>query len=196
MDTLTPDEAARVFADAQRWQRSLARRTEGITWMVWGAITPAIFMTLGFLTSLNAPAWAVVLGWTPWLVVGYLITFAVWRSAALTRPREVRAPGWEAYVAKSLAVAALVLLLHFVVRPQTIAGPMALIGIAWTALALFATRLTPEGRRVGVAVGVAVLAGAIALETASPSMEAAMLAGSALLGAAPLLGGLYATLRG
>lgn len=194
--TLTPQEAAQVFADARRWQQSLGQRTEGITWMVWGAITPAIFMTLGFMTSLKLPAWAVVVGWTSWVLVGYLITFAIWRSAALARHADVRAPNLQAYLVKSLAIVALVLLLHFVIQPQTMAGPMSLIGIGWIAMGLFATRISQLGRRVSVSAGGLVLLSALILELLAPPMLATMLAGSALIGLIPLLAGLYETLQG
>lgn len=44
-ETLTPQEAARVLADAHSYEHGLQQRTEGLTHMVWGIAGPGIFLT-------------------------------------------------------------------------------------------------------------------------------------------------------
>jgi hypothetical protein len=69
----------------------LERRTSGITWMIWGIATAAIFMSYNFLGVLvefvNPGAmYFMPLAWMPWVAMGVVATRAVWKSANVMVP--------------------------------------------------------------------------------------------------------------
>jgi hypothetical protein len=196
-DTLTPREAAGLLQNAATYERALERRAEGLTMMTWGLVNSALFVFYGFLDLLDAPAWAFATGWLPWVLVGLLMTFALWRSAALSRARplvdEPTGGFWLRAVGLTLAIA----LVFSLVRPDGPALPLAILGAVYAAVAaLNLFRSHAEERRLAFGAGLALLALGAGLGLASAPIE---LAGSVAI-AAPLaiLGGLglWQTLRG
>ncbi|MBW3582577.1 MAG: hypothetical protein KY455_05700 [Euryarchaeota archaeon] len=195
-ETFTPMQAAKTFAEARRWEDSLVRRTEGLTWMVWGMVTAGIFGTLGLLVFLEIPPVLVVAGWSVWAMAGLALTFVIWRTAALLGRNEFRPIGWKVYVTKVLVLASVVLFLHFVVRPESIIVPMLLVGIIWGTVALFGRRLSLAGRIVSLVSSLVILGMAIALDSVVLPMTQAMFVGVSLMAGIPFLAGLYQALRG
>src|SRR5439155_15344138 len=69
---------------------ALARRTAGLTWMIWGVVAPAIFVTysLAGLVVAQDPAAARLFPilWIPWAGLGLLTTASLWRSVGLVIP--------------------------------------------------------------------------------------------------------------
>lgn len=87
-ETLSPQSAARLLTDAASFEGALQQRTEGITSMVWGAVGPGIYLSYGYAERAEGfPDWGWAVLWIPWILASTLITFALWRSAALTAPK-------------------------------------------------------------------------------------------------------------
>lgn len=89
---LTALEAAQVMRDMDRMDERLQARIHGLTWMVWGLVAPAIFMTYAFaatdIADLPSDAhvpWFGIL-WLPWAVVGLVLTVLLWRSVGFVLP--------------------------------------------------------------------------------------------------------------
>lgn len=172
----TPEAAAETIEKARSYEEPLRRRTEGITWMIWGLVGAGIQLTFSAGHSLFRPyrpetvhtgtaPWfePVVIG--GWLLVGMTLTLAAWRVASLNTPRLSPKPK-RAVLGGALFVA---LLYGSWGLMQWLAGgmPQALfptlaIGAAWLgvgALDLFET--TPTGRRTLLAIGGIVLAAGV-----------------------------------
>jgi hypothetical protein len=191
-ETLTPTDAARIFADAKQWDKQLQHRTEGISWMVWGLAVGSYATGLPFLAQLNIPFPFMFFSWVPWIGGAALINYALWRSASLTQHDIPRPSAWS-YAWKTLIVLVLLLLLHFVVKPMTMAIPVATIGIAWIAMASIVRWYSPEGRRLGYIIGSIVVLGGLLIGFLP--MLTGMMVGTAIVGLVPLLAGLYHTLQ-
>jgi hypothetical protein len=91
---MTPDEAVREVLRIERRAESLAQRTGGLTWMIWGVINLGIFLTYEAIAFANPPnPWANVelaLAWAPWVVMGTGATTVLWRSIAVVMPSSVQ----------------------------------------------------------------------------------------------------------
>lgn len=192
-ETMTPTEAARVLADASRYEDALVQRTEGLTIMVWGFVTPAIFLTSAAFGATRVGSWL----WIPWVVAGAATTNLVWRSAALS----ARSPSWErpglGLAIRWLGFVLLMTLAFFVFQPESFGAALVIVGLAWAAMAaLDLWGMTPRGRVVWAACGVALLVAGAALLAIRPSFETALGVAVAVTAGAPLLAGGYQTLRG
>ena len=194
-ETLTPEQAATTLAEATRWQDALVQRTEGISWMVWGAVTAGLIMTMGAVGVAELPDWLLFASWPPWVVLGYAMTHVLWHTARLTRP-DIKAPSLWSYLVKSLIVVGVVLILHFLIQPEGMAGPLGLIGVGWLAVALLTPRLSARGRRVGLATGALIVLAAAALTLLPLTMMGGMLIAAAVTGTLPTLAGLYQAILG
>ena len=194
-ETLSAHEAARVFADATRWENSLAQRTEGLTWMIWAATTPALIITMGFVGSLDLPAWAQLLSWPPWVLLGYIMTHTLWRTTSISRPT-LAPPGFLSYILKSLVIVGLVVVLHYLLQPATMVWPLLLIGAGWVGIGILSRRLTGQGRRAAVGAGAAILVGTAGLSLAAMPDMLGMLFAAGVTGVAALGAGLFQTLSG
>jgi len=192
-ETMTPTEAARVLADASRYEDALVQRTEGLTVMVWGFVTPAIFLTYA---AFSASPLAPVL-WVPWVGAGAVTTYLVWRSAALSTPAPSwERPGWSLF-ARWLGFVALMTAAFFVFRPQTAAGPLVIVGLMWSAMAgLDLWRTSPRGRVAWAACGGALLVAGAALLALRASDASALGVAVLVTALAPLVAGGHQTLRG
>lgn len=89
---LTALEAAQVMRDMDRIDERLQARVHGLTWMVWGLVAPAIFMTYAFAATRVADLpidahvpWFGLL-WAPWAVLGLVFTALLWRSVGFVLP--------------------------------------------------------------------------------------------------------------
>src|SRR3989442_1734001 len=76
---------------------ALARRASGLTWMIWGIVAPAIFISyalLGILVGFpgngngyHALSVLFPVLWAPWAAIGLVATATLWRSVGLVIPR-------------------------------------------------------------------------------------------------------------
>lgn len=163
-DTLTPQEAARALAKAASWETALRSRTEGITWMVWALVTPAIFLTYSFVSVVAGNGWWMAFLWAPWVFVGALTTAILWRTAALAHPPLDPHRGRRTAMAWGMGSGALLFVAFLVIRPDSSLYPLAGIGLMWAAMGLFNPYgATGEGRIVSGLTGGSLVLLAIAL---------------------------------
>lgn len=193
-ETMTPEQAARAFVEASRWQSTLAARTEGLGFLVWALVTPGLIATMGFVGVAGFPWWGQLAAWPPWVIGGLLVTHALWRTARITRP-DIEPPSPMSYAARVGVIVALVLVLHFVIQPTSMAWPLGMIGAAWMAVGTLNRRLTSGGRHASLAVGAAIAASAVGLAFAGAPHLAGMAWAAVATGVAPLVAGLYQTYR-
>ena len=89
-ESLSPVKAVEEIRRIGSLHGALARRTAGLTWMIWGVVAPAIFVTysLAGLVVAQDPAAARLfpLLWIPWAALGLLTTASLWRSVGLVIP--------------------------------------------------------------------------------------------------------------
>lgn len=203
----SPREALATIARTTAFEEPLKRRTEGVTWMVWG------FVTAGVMLSQNAVTLA--LGFHPdrdmwvvpvlWLLAGVAATTAVWRIAAVAKPEAH--PGRRSAV---LSIAAVVGLLALIWIPaglllpdeaQAALVPLT-IGAPWLALGLVnAHRGTTFGRRVMLAIGGLIMLAGLAWAPFVPGLahhgyHHTTLVAALVGGAVPLVLGFWQAVRG
>lgn len=100
-ENLSPVEAAAAIGEMERVADIVQARIHGLTWMFWGIVAPAIFVTYSYAASYEArslaetahgvPAWFGLL-WLPWSAVGLAFTVFLWRSVGFVSPgRAIRA---------------------------------------------------------------------------------------------------------
>lgn len=211
---LSARTAWETIKEASAYEEPLRRRTEGVTWMVWGLVTAAIFLsydvfaphfhsfdhTTGIET--HAP-WYVDLLWVYWVIAGSLLTWGLWRSVALAAPlADHRPAGLKVtllWVAAGALGWALVLLLIPTLHPHL--TPALAIGVMWVTLgAINVQRATALGRRVLLVVGFLILLGGLAAQPLAPDPGGDLFALNTarlfVAAAPPFFGGLWQTLRG
>lgn len=83
-EPLTAIQAARALREVGRWSEQLRHRTIALTWMLWGLVAPAIFVTYAWSDAALAPdsPWTGLL-WLPWALLGVSFTQLLWRSARI-----------------------------------------------------------------------------------------------------------------
>jgi len=193
-ETLTSAEAARLVARAQRWEGSLRQRTEGITWMVWGIATAAMFLTYEWAGTRGAPDWSFAVLWIPWVLAGNMTSYALWRSAALTRDPDAPTLGGRRHVGL-IVVFVLVFASMSLLRPTSWSVPMALVGVVWSVLGLLVPGMSRTGRLVSAVVGLAVAAVALLLTAVDLTEPIAGILAATSVGFFALCGGLWQTLH-
>jgi hypothetical protein len=193
----TPEDAARTIAEASRYEGALAERTGGLTWMVWGLVSPAIFLTYALAEAAAMPPGAVWgLLWAPWVAGGVVATATLWRSAALAAPSlrtEPAARIWSRWLAATAAI-----VLAMMLAPRTGANePLVIIGLFWVAMGgLNLIGAPPRARVVAVASGAMLLVGALGLALSGiAGLESAIFA-AALSGVVPFVAGILHAFRG
>lgn len=160
-------QAAEVIREAAAYEAPLRRRTEGVTWMLWGLVCS------GLVSSGSSLAWTFpyphpVLDWywPLWVLAGIVGTKALWGIAGLALPRRDASPRRSllafaaAFVAVYLAFAGLAVSL-----PESALPPLglAVFAMPWLLLGLTdLARTTPVGRKVLVAIGGSMLVVALA----------------------------------
>lgn len=96
-EPLTPQRALAEIGRIEALHGALARRTTGLTWMIWGIVAPAIFISyallgilIGFLfdgDGYHALRILVPVLWAPWAAIGFIATATLWRAVGLVIPR-------------------------------------------------------------------------------------------------------------
>lgn len=161
---LSAREALDTIEEARAYETPLRRRTEGVTWMIWGVVAAGIQLSFSALPSLFRPytggaqrSYGLVeaLVVPSWLLVGILFTVAAWRIASLKAPSLSVRPSRIA-VSAGLFVAILYgvwFLLDLAGLPEAI-FPVLAVGAAWlSAGVLDVLHTTETGRRTLVAIG-------------------------------------------
>ncbi|HEV8360985.1 MAG TPA: hypothetical protein VGR28_11075 [Candidatus Thermoplasmatota archaeon] len=218
-EPLTARQAAQVIQRATAYEEPLRRRTEGVTWMVWGFATAAvIFMGVAFGTICGPPGldpyseaafeacqpWIDYV-WVPWLVAAIAATKAVWHIAALSLPKA--GPGHLQRIALALVMLLVVSGLPFGVVHRLPGAPESAamffgLGAPWLALGIANLhRGTGLGRKVMAFIGAAMfVAGAVWLPLAAglpnEGWKEATWVGGALAAGLPIAAGFWQTLRG
>lgn len=210
-EQLTPEAAAETIEEARSYEEPLRRRTEGVTWMIWGVVTAAIALSYSsiptYYPGYEGVPWflhgLVTFGWP---LVGVAMTYATWRIAVVDTPslagRSLRSALSSALWLPLVYVGIGAVFLLGGDRVGEAAGIPIGIGLAWLTLGgLNPFRATATGRRVMLGAGAVTLAGGLAFAPFAagfphggyPQMRLVALA---LGGGAPFLGGLWQTLRG
>lgn len=194
---LSAQDAARLIHDASLYEDALARRTEGVTWMMWGLVTPAIFLTYAYAEAAQLPGgWWWHLLWTPWVFAGVVTTMTLWRSAALERPA-LRHDGGIPYVVRVGAFVLIVAAAMAFFPQDAPAQPLVVLGLAWAAMGLLNVMcMSAFGRGLALAAGLSAASAGIALAAFDAGATASLLVATAVTAALPLAGGLYQSLRG
>lgn len=196
-ETLTPHEAARVLARASTYEDALVQRTEGLTQMVWGLCTSALFLTYGFGSLLDAPGWAYGLLWIPWIAAGMIFTLALWRSAALSHAGGGLFDRPQGIVVRFWIVTAVFSAIFLFLQPDGPVVPLAIVGGVWTLMAIANVyQASPLGRRLWAATGMSLVVGAALLAAFRAPIQVSGLVSIVLPGLVPMALGLYQTLRG
>lgn len=211
---LSARSAWRTIQEASAYEEPLRRRTEGLTWMVWGLVTLAIFLSYDAIsphfhsfdhatgTETTSP-WYIDILWVYWVIAGALLTWAVWRNVSLASPIAAHRPaGLKVTLLWVLTGAigwTLVLLLLPGLHPHLTATLA--IGLAWITLGVVnLQRATAVGRRVIAFTGFAILLLGLAAQTLAPEPGEDLfllnIARMLAAGLPPFLGGLWQTLRG
>lgn len=168
-EQLTPESAVQTIEEARGYEEPLRRRTEGVTWMIWGLVAAGIQLSFSALSSLFRPytppgvkaseGLAGTLVVPVWVVLGILLTVAAWRIASLkasdlsVRPSRV-ALGALVFVGVLYGVW---FLLDLAGLPEAI-FPVLAIGAAWLSAGLSGILGTTEmGRGTLVAIGALVV---------------------------------------
>ncbi|HUR68694.1 MAG TPA: hypothetical protein VM370_05560 [Candidatus Thermoplasmatota archaeon] len=158
-ESMTPQQAARVLADASKYEGAIERRTEGVTMALWGIVSSAMFVSYGFADVLGAPSWVFAMLWAPWVALGILTTVALWRSVHLARDRPIVDEDARVYWTRSVAIAFGIMIVMWFVHPT---GPMYPLGITGVSYLILGTlnlfRSGPEHRRMYLYAGAILLA--------------------------------------
>ncbi len=88
---LTGRQALEELGSLDDLHAALEKRATGITWFIWGLAVAGVFVTynfLGVLTELEptVPRVLFAFAWAPWIALGMLTTFVLWRSVGLVVP--------------------------------------------------------------------------------------------------------------
>jgi hypothetical protein len=195
-EALSPLEAARVLAQARGYESDLRVRTSGITWMVWGLVTPAIFLSYAFASVVAPGAWWAGWLWAPWIGAGTLVTSALWRSAA------IQFPALRTFTAAQFGLRFALVLLAYVVVFWLIPvrGPgeaLIAVGLTWLSMgALGVMRVREKRRWVAIAAGSITAGVGLVLFLLRVPQDVAGTVSIVVSGAVPLAAGLWQTLRG
>jgi hypothetical protein len=205
-ETLTVEQAVATIEAARQYEEPLRRRTEGVTWMLWGLVTAGLFASgtaLGLVVGFSHPA--IALYPFVWLAAGIAGTKAVWSIAGVSLPptRE----GQRRSLLSILAAAAVVAVAWGVpsaLLPEAALPPFALLGNAapWVVLGLLNPhRATGVGRRAMVAAGagialVALVTSPLVANAGHAAWDIVTLLGIVAGGGGPFLAGLWQALRG
>lgn len=157
-ESLTPGRAARILQDAAGFERSLARRTHGLTLMAWGIVSSGMFVSYGFAALLDVEWYVFATLWMPWVLLGVLMTVALWRSAALSRPDLPTKWHDRGEWIRVLLVGTGFTVVFAILRPDGPTLPLALLGAAYCLFGLFnAFRAHPQERRESFVAGALML---------------------------------------
>jgi len=196
--TLTPQQAAQALAGIGAYEEGLTARVGGLTGMVWGIVSAAIFVTYGMAPRVS-PMWLMPFLWVPWALAGTAVTSSAWKLHAVT----VRGPGartrsWRWSLGFSALFAAALLALHFLNLGTGAFPYMVIVNglVAFLLVGMFSRR---RGRLTPIpllAAGALMVAGAFVLGALHLSDVAMAFACAALVGTCYVGAGLAAFVRG
>lgn len=225
-ETFDAEQALATIDETLDRQAALRSRTEGLTWMIWGLVTAGWKLSYDAIAWIARPDGVpedvvpiltripefspLTLVPLPWVLAGGLVTYALWQTAALTEPAlEEDRPagawlttGWSVFVIVLWATLFFGLVVPFEFPGTADTMSLIVLGITWSTFGwVRPIHLTDRGRRVSVWIGLALLAtglvSAFAIGVDNPSGNAIATPIATLVGGgAPLLGGLWQTLRG
>lgn len=154
-------DAVEAIGRGTAYDIPLRRRTEGVTWMVWGLATGVAFLAFSTTDPTRFVSWVPII--VLWPALGILGTSAAWRIAALSRatlaPQASRSSATAIVVMVAL-FAALVTALAITGGngPQPLFLASVLTALPWAAFAMLQwRRMTPGGQRAMVWTGVAMV---------------------------------------
>lgn len=201
-ETLTPQEAARVLSKAQSWETALENRTAGITWMIWGIVSPGIFVTYAFASALaelegiERGSWMGFL-WMPWVAMGIVATAALWRTAALSVPKLGAAKEGRRILWTMLALGTGLSIALALAQPDSGTTPLGGLGAMWLlAGVLNVFRGGREARVVTMTVGTILLATALVMTLTAAPLEVSGTVSMIAAAVVPFGAGLWHVLRG
>lgn len=181
--TVAVREIASALRDLQGFEISLRRRTEGITWLVWGVVLAGIVTaTWGIEKQLELDPTvehSLFLPWYAWSLLGSLAVIVVWKSAGLASHRLAGA-GRHAAIQVGLLFALPVIsflgvgvfLRAGLTDLHRLPGLFTVWGVLVAVLGLSnVMRLTPTGRKALVTVGLAQAAASVAVGVADLSLD-------------------------
>jgi hypothetical protein len=170
-EPLTPQRALTEIGRVEALHGALARRTTGLTWMIWGIVAPAIFISYAYAGSAIAASGAHVeflfpILWIPWALLGLATSGALWRSVGLVVPVDRVRSLREGLLTGVLIVGVIVggMVSHFHVGFLRAELAMALLGLgAGTTVAgvLGLNSVDATGRRLWVLGGLLLVATAL-----------------------------------
>lgn len=225
-ETLEAEQALATIDETLGHEAALRSRTEGLTWMIWGLVTAGWTLTYDAIAWIARPDGVpedvipiltripefslLTLVPLPWVVAGGLVTWGLWRTAALSDPSlddERPAGAWLTAGFSAFVVALWATLFFGLVVPLDFPGTadtmgLIVLGITWATFGwVQPVRLTGRARRVCVVIGAILLATglltAFALGQDHPDANAIATPVAVLVGGgAPLAGGLWQALRG
>lgn len=203
--TFNVHEAVETIGRATAYDMPLRRRTEGVTWMIWGLATAVVFLAFSTLDPTRFVSWIPII--VLWPLLGIVGTSAAWRIAALSRatlaPQASRMSTSAIVIMVGLAIA---LVVSLAVTGGNGPSPPLLASVLtvlpWAAFAALQwRRMTPGGQRTMVWTGVSMFLAMLAILqfVMVPDAEHApanLLIAVALLGGPPFALGLWRTFRG
>lgn len=211
---LSAQHAWETIQQASTYEEPLRRRTEGITWMLWGLVTIAIFLSYDALSphfhhydhatgiETHAP-WYIQILWVYWVIAGALFTWVLWRTVALAFPVGPHRPAGIKVTLLWVAAGAIGWTLALLLLPNLHPHltPVVALGIMWLTLGVLnLQRATPLGRRVLVVSGFLILLLSLAIQPLAPDPGGDLFALNAAralaAGLPPFLVGLWQALRG
>jgi hypothetical protein len=204
---LSLEQAVRTIDAARQYEEPLRRRTEGVTWVLWGFVTFALLSFGSALELLRLPFSSPAYYLYPFALLGLGIagTKAVWSIAGVSLPA-TRAGTLRSAAGLALAVAVVIVVftLTFYLVPVRAMPAFILFGLGtpWLVLGtLNPQRASRTGRIVMIASGAAMYAATLALLSALPEdhdvgFHLMAVMGAAVGGGAPILGGVWQALRG
>lgn len=198
-------EAVETIGRATAYDMPLRRRTEGVTWMVWGLATAVAFLAFSTLDPTRYVSWLPMI--VLWPMLGIVGSAAAWRIAALSRatlaPQASRTSGTMLIIMIGLALALVTsLAITGGQGPSPFLLMSAITAIPWGAFGMLQwRRMTPGGQRTMVWTGAAmVMAMFVALQffivQDSEHTPTNMLVAVAVMGGLPFALGLWRAFRG
>jgi hypothetical protein len=204
---LSVEQAVQTIARVSAYEAPLRRRTEGVTWMVWGLVTAGLVASGSALERYGVPFSNPVYELYPflWLAAGIVATKAVWSIAGVSLPPTKEGARRTALaIALAIVVTVAVWTVALVAVPISAAPAFILIGLAtpWVVLGTINPhRATRAGRLAMIASGAALFATAFAMLPYLPSDHDAGFRLMEVLGTfvgcgAPFVAGAVQALRG
>jgi hypothetical protein len=203
--TFDVHDAVEAIGRATAYDVPLRRRTEGVTWMVWGLATAVAFLVFSTLDPTR------YVGWSPlfvlWPLLGIVGSSAAWRIAALSRaslaPQPSRMSGTLLIIMVGLLLALVTALaINGDEGPSPLLMASAVSALPWASFAALQwRRMTPGGQRIMAWTGVAMVIATLLvlgflIVPDGDHFQENMLISLGLMGGLPFAVGLWRVFRG